>query len=404
MAKRFDAVVVGAGHNGLTTAAYLAKAGRSVLVLDKRDRVGGSSTPVDIAPGVRGTAGIVHTVGRLRKSVIYSRPRARQAGARDRRARGACVRAPTGGSAASRCGRMRRARRRTCASAPRRTPRPIPRSTRRYGRSRRSCPTCTRLTPAGREGPVARRRAERREARERVPTTRQEPGARSLARCRWPSPTTSPRPSRATPSRPPSSRAACSTRSRRRGRPGARRITSPSRPATTAARPDSRPSRRGGPGALAEALATRPRGLRRRVPYRRRGRRDPGRAASRDRRRARRWLRDRRPRAVSAAIDPKRTLTTSSTRSRSGRTCAGGPPTSGRRVALEGRPRALGSAVFDGATPAPAGRIVIASVDRSPRARLRHARSTGGISDDPYLEATIPTLSDPSARARGART
>ena len=33
MAERYDAVVVGAGHNGLTTAAYLAKAGRSVLVL-----------------------------------------------------------------------------------------------------------------------------------------------------------------------------------------------------------------------------------------------------------------------------------------------------------------------------------------------------------------------------------
>ena len=70
MAKRFDAIVVGAGHNGLTTAAYLAKAGRSVLVLERRDRVGGILDTVELAPGVR-APGIVHTVGRLRKSVIH---------------------------------------------------------------------------------------------------------------------------------------------------------------------------------------------------------------------------------------------------------------------------------------------------------------------------------------------
>ena len=69
MAKRFDAIVVGAGHNGLTTAAYLAKAGRSVLVLERRERVGGILDTVELAPGVR-APGIVHTVGRLRKSVI----------------------------------------------------------------------------------------------------------------------------------------------------------------------------------------------------------------------------------------------------------------------------------------------------------------------------------------------
>ena len=43
-ARDWDAVVVGGGHNGLTAAAYLAKAGRSVLVLERRERVGGACT------------------------------------------------------------------------------------------------------------------------------------------------------------------------------------------------------------------------------------------------------------------------------------------------------------------------------------------------------------------------
>ena len=51
MAKRYDAIVIGGGHNGLVNAAYLARAGRSVLVLEARDRVGGAAVSEQVFPG-----------------------------------------------------------------------------------------------------------------------------------------------------------------------------------------------------------------------------------------------------------------------------------------------------------------------------------------------------------------
>ncbi|HET7167919.1 MAG TPA: FAD-dependent oxidoreductase, partial [Candidatus Limnocylindrales bacterium] len=58
-----DAIVVGGGHNGLTAAAYLARAGRSVLVVESRDRLGGATDTMELAPGVRIPA-VAQTVGR----------------------------------------------------------------------------------------------------------------------------------------------------------------------------------------------------------------------------------------------------------------------------------------------------------------------------------------------------
>jgi phytoene dehydrogenase-like protein len=53
MTKHYDAIIIGAGHNGLVNAAYLARAGLSVLVLEKRPLVGGATVTEEIHPGFR---------------------------------------------------------------------------------------------------------------------------------------------------------------------------------------------------------------------------------------------------------------------------------------------------------------------------------------------------------------
>src|SRR4051794_38174926 len=52
MARRYDAVTIGGGHNALVAAAYLARAGRDVLVLERRDHLGGAAVSEQPFPGV----------------------------------------------------------------------------------------------------------------------------------------------------------------------------------------------------------------------------------------------------------------------------------------------------------------------------------------------------------------
>jgi len=65
----YDAIVVGAGHNGLTAAAYLARGGLSVLVLERRDLVGGCCVTEEIAPGCRAST-TSYIASMLRPEVI----------------------------------------------------------------------------------------------------------------------------------------------------------------------------------------------------------------------------------------------------------------------------------------------------------------------------------------------
>jgi phytoene dehydrogenase-like protein len=53
----FDVIVIGGGHNGLITAAYLARAGKKVLVLERREMVGGCAVTEEIWPGYRVSTG-----------------------------------------------------------------------------------------------------------------------------------------------------------------------------------------------------------------------------------------------------------------------------------------------------------------------------------------------------------
>jgi phytoene dehydrogenase-like protein len=66
---KYDAIVIGGGHNGLTAAAYLARAGRKVLVLERRHVVGGAAVTEEVFPGFRFSV-CSYVVSLLRPEII----------------------------------------------------------------------------------------------------------------------------------------------------------------------------------------------------------------------------------------------------------------------------------------------------------------------------------------------
>ena len=54
--SQYDAIIIGAGHNGLTNAAYLAKAGLNVVVVEKNEYIGGAAVSRELHEGWTGAS------------------------------------------------------------------------------------------------------------------------------------------------------------------------------------------------------------------------------------------------------------------------------------------------------------------------------------------------------------
>jgi phytoene dehydrogenase-like protein len=65
----YDVIVIGAGHNGLTAAALLAKQGRKVLILERRSIIGGLAAGEEFHPGYQ-SCGLLHDTGQVRARVV----------------------------------------------------------------------------------------------------------------------------------------------------------------------------------------------------------------------------------------------------------------------------------------------------------------------------------------------
>ena len=68
-ARPVDVAIVGAGHNGLVAAAYLAGAGLSVVAFERRELVGGACVTEELWPGVRASPG-AYTLSLLRAEIV----------------------------------------------------------------------------------------------------------------------------------------------------------------------------------------------------------------------------------------------------------------------------------------------------------------------------------------------
>ena len=67
--SKYDAIIIGGGHNGLTTAAYLARAGKKVLVLERRHVLGGAAVTEEVFPGFKFSV-CSYVVSLLRPEII----------------------------------------------------------------------------------------------------------------------------------------------------------------------------------------------------------------------------------------------------------------------------------------------------------------------------------------------
>src|SRR5688500_16701337 len=67
--QRYDAIIIGGGHNGLVNAAYLARAGRKVVVLERRHLVGGAAVTEEIFPGFKFSV-FSYVVSLLRPEIV----------------------------------------------------------------------------------------------------------------------------------------------------------------------------------------------------------------------------------------------------------------------------------------------------------------------------------------------
>ena len=69
MTDTYDVAIIGGGHNGLITAAYLAKAGRKVLVLEKKPIIGGMAVTEAFFPGFKASS-ITDESGSLSPKIV----------------------------------------------------------------------------------------------------------------------------------------------------------------------------------------------------------------------------------------------------------------------------------------------------------------------------------------------